>query len=138
MQFFKRHFLILFCALVFNGPLLADGLKDFSGKAGEIEDFSGKGKWLVVMMWASDCHTCNAEAHQYVDFHNAHSDRNASVLGISLDGESKKQQAEGFIKKHSVNFPNLIGEPEDVASLFTSDRRYVDWNTDFPYVLTRR
>ncbi|TNF95103.1 MAG: TlpA family protein disulfide reductase [Gammaproteobacteria bacterium] len=120
MKIAKIRYLILFTMLLLSGQLYAGGLKDFAGKAASIEDFSGKGKWLIVMLWASDCHVCNSEAHQYIDFHTAHSDLDATVLGISLDGEKKKQDAEGFIDKHSVNFPNLIGEPEDVANLFTS------------------
>lgn len=94
------------------------GLEDFKGKPQVLENFTGKGKWLVVMMWASDCHICNREAHEYVDFHMIHSDTDATVLGISLDGQSRKKAAEKFIKKHSVDFPNLIAEPEHVSSLY--------------------
>lgn len=95
------------------------GFEDFSGKPQKLENFVGKnGKWLIVMMWASDCHVCNHEAHQYVDFHMVHSDSDATVLGISLDGESRKKEAENFIKKHSVDFPNLIAEPEFVSNVY--------------------
>lgn len=94
------------------------GLQDFNGKPQVLENYTGKGKWLVVMMWASDCHICNKEAHEYVDFHMVHSDNDATVLGISLDGESQKKAAEKFIKRHTVDFPNLIGEPENVSSLY--------------------
>lgn len=96
------------------------GFQDFSGKPQVLENFTGKGKWLVVMMWASDCYICNKEAHQYVDFHMAHSDTDATVLGISLDGESRLNEAKGFLKKHSVDFPNLIAEPEHVTSLYST------------------
>lgn len=98
----------------------AGPLYDLQGQPSSIDKFSGKGKWLVVMLWASDCHVCNMEAHQYVDFHFAHSDTDATVLGISLDGMANTVAAEKFIKKHKINFPNLIGEPEEVANLFTS------------------
>jgi len=94
------------------------GFQDFNGKPQVLENYTGKGKWLVVMMWASDCHICNKEAHEYVDFHMVHSDDDATVLGISLDGESRKKEAENFIKKHSVDFPNLIAEPEHVAAIY--------------------
>jgi peroxiredoxin len=95
------------------------GFEDFSGKSQKLENFVGKnGKWLIVMMWASDCHICNKEAHEYVDFHMVHSDTDATVLGISLDGESRKKEAEKFIKKHAVDFPNIIGEPEFVSSVY--------------------
>lgn len=102
----------------FSASAEIKGFQDFSGKTQVFDNYIGKGKWLVVMMWASDCRVCNHEAHQYVDFHMVHSDTDATVLGISLDGESRKKEAEGFIKKHSVDFPNLIAEPETVANLY--------------------
>jgi len=94
------------------------GFEDFKGKPQVLENYLGKGKWLVVMIWASDCHICNREAHQYVDFHLVHSDTDATVLGISVDGKSRKKAAEKFIQKHSVDFPNLIAEPEFVSNLY--------------------
>ena len=88
------------------------GFQDFKGKSQVFENYLGKGKWLVVMMWASDCHICNREAHQYVDFHMIHSDTDATVLGISLDGENHKNEALGFIKKHSGTPTFLIYSPK--------------------------
>ncbi len=106
--------------LLLSPPVAAEikGFEDFNGKPQVLENYLGKGKWLVVMMWVSDCHICNREAHQYVDFHLVHSDTDATVLGISLDGESRKKAAEEFINKHSIDFPNLIGEPEFVANVY--------------------
>jgi len=83
-----------------------------------IADYTGKGKWLVVMLWASDCHVCNQEAHQYIKFHQDRVNKDAQVLGISLDGVAKKNDAQEFIKRHQVNFPNLIGEPEKIATMY--------------------
>lgn len=94
------------------------GFEDFNGKPQVLENYLAKGKWLIVMMWASDCYVCNKEAHEYVDFHMIHSDTDATVLGISLDGEIRKKEAEKFIKKHSVDFPNLIAEPATVSELY--------------------
>ena len=117
-KYWQILFITLFMLGVFSHSNAAGPLYDLQGKPSSIDKFTGKGKWLVVMLWASDCHVCNMEAHQYVDFHFAHSDTDASVLGISLDGMANKVAAEGFIKKHKINFPNLIGEPEAVANLF--------------------
>lgn len=112
--------LLALAALLFTPTLLASSgsLQDFNGVSHQLDDFTGKGKWTIVMMWASDCHICNKEAHQYVAFHNKHQTNDASVLGISLDGAEKKADAENFVKKHSVNFPNLIGEPNQVAGMY--------------------
>lgn len=110
----------LFGLLFFSHLVSAEikGFQDFEGKSEVLENYLGKGKWTIVMMWASDCYICNREAHEYVDFHMIHSDTDATVLGVSLDGENRKKDAEKFIKKHSVDFPNLIAEPEHVARLY--------------------
>ncbi len=124
MKFFtpliKRVFIVFLLSLSFLSVSTAEisGLQDFKGQPQKLENFTGKGKWLVVMIWASDCHVCNREVYQYVDFNMVHSDKDASVLGISIDGEAKKKDAERFIQRHSVDFPNLIGEPEYVATIF--------------------
>lgn len=106
-------------ALLASAGAWAGGLADMNGQARTISDYAGKGKWLVVMIWASDCYICNMEAHNYVDFQTFHQDKDATILGISMDGPQNKPAAEGFIKRHSVNFPNLIGTPEDVAGMYT-------------------
>ena len=121
--FFKQKLILLglLGLISFSSLVSAEmkGFEDFSGNPQKLENYIGKnGKWLIVMMWASDCHICNREAHEYVDFHMIHSDTDATVLGISLDGESRKKEAKKFIKKHSVDFPNLIAEPEHVSSIY--------------------
>ncbi|MDH3947455.1 MAG: TlpA family protein disulfide reductase [Gammaproteobacteria bacterium] len=122
MKKIKHRLLYLATLLVwsmFLPAVQAGALQDFDGQSKSISDFAGKGKWLVVMIWASDCHICNQEAYAYVDFHFAHADDDAQVLGITIDGQAKKADAQKFIERHKVNFPSLIGEPADVAQLFS-------------------
>ncbi|HEC18060.1 MAG TPA: TlpA family protein disulfide reductase [Gammaproteobacteria bacterium] len=94
-------------------------LQDFDGNLHTLNDYTGKGKWTVVMIWASDCHVCNAEAENYDAFHRAHKDKDAVILGVTLDGSEKKPEAEKFIQRHKVSFDNLIGEPQTVMGLYT-------------------
>lgn len=94
--------------------------KDFDGKPQPLADYIGKGKWTVVMFWASDCRVCNAEIGQYIQFHQDHKDKDASILGVSLDGQARLEAARDFIKRHAVPFPSLVGEPEEIANLYQS------------------
>lgn len=94
------------------------GFEDFKGKPQLLENQVGNGKWVVAVIWASDCHVCNVEAHQYVDFHLVHSDKDATVLGISIDGAENKKAAEKFIQKHAIDFPNLIAEANYVGEYY--------------------
>ncbi len=103
-----------------TAAVLGDGLlKDVDGSFHSLNEYVGKGKWTVIMLWASDCHVCNDEAGEYVKFHEAHKDKDARVLGISLDGMKNKIEAEKFIKRHGVTFPNLIEAPEKVHALYS-------------------
>ena len=120
--------LAAFCALAWSAddgytpltasPAKGSGFKDFSGKPREISEFTGKGKWTIVMIWASDCHVCNAEVQQYVDFHNKHKDRDATVLGLSADGWEGRKAAQDFVDRNKVSFPNLLGSGATIIELY--------------------
>jgi len=115
-----RHFWAMIAGLLLAIPVLASGsvFSTFDGKPASIDDYIKKDKWLLVMIWASDCHICNREAHAYADFHFKHEEKSAQVLGISMDGQAKKKAARLFIQRHEINFPNLIGEPAAIANWF--------------------
>jgi len=104
--------------LILSSALQATILNDLNGKAHTLDVYVGQGKWLVVMLWISDCHVCNQEAHSYAQFHNKHKGDDATVLGISMDGAEGRTAASAFIERHQVTFPNLIGEFEEVAQMF--------------------
>ncbi|HED16078.1 MAG TPA: TlpA family protein disulfide reductase [Gammaproteobacteria bacterium] len=92
--------------------------QDMDGNNRVLNDYIGKEKWTIVMLWISDCHVCNQEASEYDDFHDKHKDTDARILGISMDGIEGKRDALAFIKRNEVGFPNLIGDPQTVASLY--------------------
>lgn len=107
---------ILLPMLLLSGALHAAGpdvpLRDFGGKDRNVNEFTGKGKWVIVTVWAHDCHVCNQEIHEMVAFHEARKDRDAIVLGVTVDGWERKDLAREFVEKHKLNFDNLIVEPE--------------------------
>lgn len=99
-------------------PLLANAaapnipLKDFNGKTRNVNEFIGKGKWVIVTIWAHNCHICNREIHNLAFFHAEHRKKDAIVLGVTIDGWDKRKKAAAFVDRHSLNFTNLIAEPE--------------------------
>jgi peroxiredoxin len=111
---------LLFASLLLFASAMAQAsiLTDFSGTPRNLNDYTGNGKWLVVMFWASDCHICSKEAHEYVAFHARNKDSNAHVLGVTIDGLANKEAAQGFVDEHKLNFPNLIGSAEDIAGMY--------------------
>jgi peroxiredoxin len=108
--------LVLFVGQVFAMNLM----KDFDGAYHSLDEYTGQGKWAIVMIWASDCQACNQEAKNYVKFNKEHKNKDAFILGISTDGREKKAEAVKFIERHGVDFNNLIDEPENVARLYSS------------------
>lgn len=109
----KLFYTLLLVCLVATTHAADDPMfSDFAGQPRTVEEYIGDGRWLVVMIWAHDCHVCNNEAEGYAQFHEAHKDSDARVLGLSIDGAANRAGAEAFIARHDLPFPNLIGEPE--------------------------
>jgi peroxiredoxin len=55
-----------------------------------------------------------------VAFHQAHHNRNATVLGVAIDGYENKEAVMGFIRRHALNFPNLIDDGSAIAQAYFS------------------
>lgn len=90
-------------------------LKDFTGRDRNVNEYIGKGKWTVVAFWAHDCPICRQEIHHMVFFHDAHRKKDATVLGVSVDGWANRKKAQLFIDNQALNFPNLIADPDAIA-----------------------
>lgn len=109
-----RRLLWLLCGLCSVAFAAAPdvALKDFNGRERNVNEYIGRGKWVALTIWAHDCHICAAEIHELAAFHRAHKDRDAVVLGVTIDGYAKRKQARAFVDRHRLPFPNLIAEPE--------------------------
>ncbi|MBI3545944.1 MAG: TlpA family protein disulfide reductase [Gammaproteobacteria bacterium] len=91
--------------------------KDFTGKDRNVNEFIGHGKWTVVAIWSADCPICRRDIYHMTFFHDEHRNKDATVLGLSVDGYANRDKAQGFVTDQSLNFPNLIGSAEDAAQL---------------------
>ncbi len=90
-------------------------LRDLDGNPRNVNAFIGKGKWVAVMVWAHNCPICNREAPELTFFHHDHRKKDAIILGISIDGAKNVDKARDFVDRHSINWPNLITEPDGAA-----------------------
>jgi peroxiredoxin len=93
-------------------------MRDLQGREARVADYVGKGKWLVVMVWASSCHVCNEEVHEMVAFQAAHRNTDATVLGVAIDGMENRKDVQAFVDRHKVNFPNLIDDGNGFAEIY--------------------
>jgi peroxiredoxin len=92
-------------------------LRDVGGRERNVNEFVGQGKWTIVAVWSSGCPICRRDIFHMTFFHDEHRKRDATVLGLSIDGYANRDKARGFIEEQSLNFPNLVGEPEDASRL---------------------
>lgn len=92
-------------------------LKDIEGREHNVNEYIGQGKWTIVAVWSADCPICRRDIYHMTFFYDEHRKKNATVLGLSVDGFDNRAKARGFIEDQSLNFPNLIGEPEDASRL---------------------
>jgi peroxiredoxin len=108
----------LFCSLIFLFAAAAAAappdieLRDLDGQPRNVNEFVGQGKWAIVVVWAHDCLICYREIHQMAEFHNARKDRDAIVLGVSIDGMKQIQEARQFAADRKLPFTSLLAEPE--------------------------
>ena len=119
--------ILLICLLV-SGISNAAELLLFEPKGPEFSKFIGNGKWLIVEIWASDCPVCNREARQYVDFYEFQAGDRATLVGISLDGKNV-EEAQKFIERHEVSYPNFITDFETGSQWFYDLTGEAFWGT---------
>lgn len=87
------------------------------GEFVSLDQYTGDDRWLVVMVWASDCHVCNQEAHNYEAFHRDSGNVRVRMLGVSVDGWSGRAAAGEFVSRHKISFPNLIVGPQQMSAI---------------------
>ena len=92
-------------------------LPDMDGKDHHVSEFIGQGKWTIVAVWSADCPICRRDIYHMTFFHEEHRKTDATVLGLSVDGQAGRDKARAFINDQSLNFPNLLGEPDDPGRL---------------------
>jgi AhpC/TSA family len=112
---------LIIVLLLASLPALAAGpdvwLKGFDGKDHNVNEYVGQGKWTIVVVWSKDCPICKRDIYHMTFFYDEHHRKDATVLGLSIDGYANRALAQGFIDDQSLNFPNLIGGPDDPSRI---------------------
>jgi peroxiredoxin len=94
-------------------------LEGVDGKQHTLNEYIGKGKWVVVNVWATACPYCRRELFDLANFHDKHNETDAMVLGLTLDLESfdmpDKAYVTNFASTYLIDYPLLLVSG-DIAS----------------------
>ena len=109
--------LVLLTVFYFGGSIagpLSLQLEDTAGKLHALDDYIGKGKWVVLNIWGPGCPPCREEMPDLVRFHDKHVEQDAMVLGIAIDfpsyGYADKDKVASFMEEYLVDFPVLLSD----------------------------
>lgn len=127
----------ILCALllIFTLPAhAAERLAALDGGTASWSDHLGRGDWVLVKVWASDCEICNRTISELVGFVGEQRHASLKVIGVAIDGYSNRKGVDAFIDRHRVNFPTLIDDGYAVADLYLKGTG-MDWGGFTPTYL---
>lgn len=90
-------------------------LQDLTGSWRHVSEYIGKGRWVIVAVWSSDCSICERDIPHMIRLHEQ--SPHALVLGLSVDGPAKRDEVQAFVNRQGLSFPNLLGLPGDATRL---------------------
>jgi thiol-disulfide isomerase/thioredoxin len=122
----KQIVLVLFALFIITS--CSDGTETsevtFKGLDGQDHSFSeyiGQGKWTIVNVWSTSCPYCRMEMPDLQDFHDAHKDKDATVLGIAIDfpgfGYPDPQSVKDYTLDYFIDFPSLLADADQASEL---------------------
>ncbi len=89
-------------------------LTDVHGKRANLDDF--RGKWVVVNYWATWCPPCITEMPELQEFHDAHANQDAIVIGINTEHISQSRLQE-FLDDYFITYPIFVSPPVQQSEL---------------------
>lgn len=97
--------MLLLCSQTVHASFL---MQDLKGNRVDLLQYVGNGQWSLVLLWTTDCAPCEAQKPMIEDFHKAHRDGVARVIGVALDGPAQQRAIDALIAKHQPSYPNLV------------------------------
>jgi len=112
--------LLILCVVLLSSHAHAAFLmQNLAGERVDLSRYIGQGQWTLLMLWTTDCVPCEEQKPMIEEFHNAHHEANAQVIGLALDGPAKQADIEALISKHDPSYMNLIAFDDVFAQQFS-------------------
>ena len=89
-------------------------LSDPDGVKHKLSDY--RGKWVLVNYWATWCPPCLEEIPELINFHEAHKDKDAVVIGVNFEDINPKKLKQ-FIEDNFILYPVLMTKPAPSSAL---------------------
>ena len=85
--------------------------KDMDGGRQSLSAYHGK--WVVLDFWATWCPYCVEEIPELNAFYRAHHEKDAVVLGLSVDenDELKDEELKDFVQMNDIAYPVVRATP---------------------------
>ncbi|MCC6709318.1 MAG: TlpA family protein disulfide reductase [Gammaproteobacteria bacterium] len=93
-------------------------VQSLDGRRAGLGEFLAKDKWTLVMVWTTYCGACLKQYPLISEFHNKHKDKDAAVLGVSLDGFGESEKVKTYQGAHQQNFPSVLADPDDFIAKY--------------------
>jgi thiol-disulfide isomerase/thioredoxin len=112
----KSFRILVFLLLVapLSAPAIDMPLTDMYGNVANLNGY--RGKWVVVNYWATWCPPCISEMPELQNFHDAHADKDAVVIGINTEHISR-QRLETFLEDYFITYPIFVSPPIQESEL---------------------
>ncbi len=118
---FFRVFYIFWLAMSLCTSVVAGGgrapdvtLTGLDGLPHGLDQYIGRGKWVVLNIWGPRCPPCVDEVPELQSFHEDNADDTAIVVGMALDFPSfryaNRDEVEAFVDDYFMTFPILLGD----------------------------
>lgn len=107
----KKLFSVCFllCAtLAYTSSVQAFLVSDFDKNKVEVNDYLGKGRWTIVMMWQLECVLCEEQKPLVEAFHKKYKSTSAHVVGLVIDGHEYMPQIKAFVDEKPTAFPSYV------------------------------
>ncbi len=117
----RRALLGLLCAaLLLPVTAIAGGVQvqSLDGRHAGLGEFLNKDKWTLVMIWTTYCEACRKQYPLISAFHTKHKDRDATVLGVSLDGYDQQAKIKTYQAAHTQNFPSVMADADEFIAKY--------------------
>ena len=116
-NFFRIYTLLLITLLIISQSLMALGLSNpaLEGSDGvryHLNDFIGKGRWTVMVVWGVECPACLEEMPDVQALYDRRDKTGIDVLGLAIDYPSFDfadiQEVQLYEEDNFITFPSLI------------------------------